>query len=269
MWSTPLDYISLGVGDVRQWMEPSLARGYVEVTLVGDLTEAAVVSAVTRTLGSLAPRAATKVAAPAPVKVVAPAGFKRIEFLGEHNVAMVVANWPVDGVARLRDQVALELLTKILEIRLRGQVRDNLGFSYSPSASFRPYDGFGGFGLLEADLDCAPPDAGRVAQIATEVAARVAADGVTAGEFAGSRGILKSQYRRAFLDNGFLVSLLSRAQERPDAIDEAVALHDGLIDGLTLDEINAWAKKVLPADNSRTASLEPKGFVGIFDSAKP
>ena len=35
MSGTPLDYVSLSVNDVRQWMEEPLTSGYVEVTIVG------------------------------------------------------------------------------------------------------------------------------------------------------------------------------------------------------------------------------------------
>ncbi|MDI1320986.1 MAG: insulinase family protein, partial [bacterium] len=49
MSSTPLDYISLGVADVRRWMESPLTQGYVEVTIVGDVTEEAVTAIMGRT----------------------------------------------------------------------------------------------------------------------------------------------------------------------------------------------------------------------------
>ena len=45
-------------------------------------------------------------------------------------------------------------------------------------------------------------------------------------------------------------------------------MHDGLIDQLTLEEVNAWAKRLLPASNARTAMIVPKAFVGIFDGSK-
>jgi hypothetical protein len=56
-WGSPLDYMSMSVVDVRRWMEPSLARGYVEVTIVGDIAEDAAVKSIAQTLGALTPRA--------------------------------------------------------------------------------------------------------------------------------------------------------------------------------------------------------------------
>src|SRR5690606_23868961 len=62
-WGSPLDYVSMSVVDVRRWMEPSISRGYVEVTIVGDVPEDVAVSTMSRTLGSLGRRAAAKTTA--------------------------------------------------------------------------------------------------------------------------------------------------------------------------------------------------------------
>jgi len=269
-WGSPLDYMAMSVLDVRRWMEPSLARGYVEVTIVGDLTEEAAVRSVSRTLGALQPRAQAKTTAepPKPVKVTADAGFTRIEFVGEQNVGLVVGTWPVTDPLHVRDQAALELLAKILEIRVRGEVREKLGLAYSPSAEFQPYDGFANFALLRAQIDCAPNDTTRVAPLVTAIAAEVAARGVSEGEFIGARGILRSQLKQAFRENGFLVTTLMRAQERPEETDELVALHGGLMDTITRAEVNAWAAKVLVPTNCRSAAVVPKAFVGLFEGGR-
>lgn len=266
-WGQPLDYIGLSVIDVRRWMQEPLARGYVEVTIAGDLTEDAVVRAMARTLGSLPPRAETKTmpSPPAPVTVTAPAGYKRIEFVGEQNMGLVVGTWPVNRASHIRDQAGLEVLAKILELRVRAELREKLGLAYAPSASYIAYDGFPGFGLLRTQIDCAPNDASKVAPLVSTIGAELAEKGVTEGEFIGARGILKSQLRQAFRENSFLVSVLMRAQERPEETDEIVALHGGLMDTVTRDEVNKWAAEVLPATNCRSAAVVPKAFVGILD----
>jgi len=263
---SPRDYLTMGVIDVRRWMEPSLARGYVETTIVGDVPEAAVVATVGRTLGSLRPRAVTKVTevAPAPVVVTAPAGLTRIEFVGEQNMGLVVGTWPITQEIRVRDQAALEVLAKVLEIRVRGEVREKLGLAYSPSAVFRAYDGFPNFGLLRAQIDCAPNDSPQIGPLLQEIGATLATQGVTEGEFIGARGILKGQLRQAFRDNSFLVDTLLRAQERPEEFQEIVELHGGLLDTITRDEVNKWAAEILPATNCRAAAIVPKAFVGLF-----
>ncbi|MES2695578.1 MAG: insulinase family protein [Verrucomicrobiota bacterium] len=267
-WGAPKDYISMSVLDVKRWMEPALSRGYVEVTIVGDIAEPAAVATMTKTLGALKPRAATKTmeATPKPVQISAPAGFKRIEFIGEQNVGLVVGTWPLAKELHIRDQAAMELLAKLLEIRVRTELRENLGLAYSPSAEFQPYDGFQKFATLRAQVDCAPNDTTRVGTLIEKIGADLAKEGVKEGEFIGARGILKSQFKQAFRDNGFLVSALMRAQERPQEIEEIMALQSGVLDQLTLEEVNALAKEVLVATNCRTAAIVPKAFVGLFEA---
>ncbi|MBL9201240.1 MAG: insulinase family protein [Opitutaceae bacterium] len=268
--SSPLDYIAMSVVDVRRWMEEPLARGYVEVTIVGDLTEEAVVQVMTRTLGALRPRAEKKTTATPPksVTVTADPGYTRIEFVGEQNLGLVVGTWPVTEPIQVRDQAALEILAKVLEIRVRAEVREKLGLAYSPSAEFRAYDGFTNFAVFRAQIDCAPNDSARIAPLVTAIGAELAARGVQNGEFIGARGILRAQLRQAFRESGFLVNVLMRAQERPEEAEEIVALHGGLIDKISRDEVNAWAAKILAEKNCRAAAVVPKAFVGIFDAGR-
>jgi len=148
-------------------MEGPLTSGYLEVTIVGDITREEAVRALSRTLGTLGPRAAEKTHAkpPAPVTVAAPPGFKRIEFVGEMNMGMVRGNWPVNAHLDARANVALQTLSKLLEFRIRSEARDQRGYAYSPMASFDPFGGFQDFGLMQATVDCTPADAQVVAQI--------------------------------------------------------------------------------------------------------
>ncbi len=267
---SPLDYLSMSVIDVRRWMEVPLARGYVEATIVGDVAEGVVVDLVGRTLGALGPRAATKTTAvpPKTVVVTAAAGFNRIEFVGEQNMGLVVGTWPVTQPMHVRDQTALEVLAKILEIRVRAEVREKLGLAYSPSAEFHAYDGFANFAVMRAQIDCAPNDSTKIGPLLENLGARLAAEGVSEGEFIGARGILRSQLKRAFFENSFLVDVLMRAQERPEEVEEIIALHGGLMDTITRDEVNKWAAQILGAKNCRAAAIVPKAFVGGVETGR-
>jgi len=270
MSGTPLDYVSLSVNDVRQWMEGPLTTGYVEVTIVGDIGRDEAVQALSRTLGTLGPRAAEKIHAkpPAPVKVAAPAGFKRIEFVGEMNMGMVRGSWPVNARLDARTNAALQTLSKLLEFRIRMEARDRLGYSYAPQAAFDPFGGFEDFGLMQATVDCTPIDAQAVAKVVQDTAAVLAAEGASTEEFEAGRNIIRNQLRRGFNDNSFLLNMFKRVQEKPGRLEQIQALHDGLVDQLTQEEVNTWAKKLLPVSNARTVMIVPKAFVGIFDGAK-
>ena len=200
--------------------------------------------------------------------VTAAAGFNRIEFVGEQNMGLVVGTWPVTQPMHVRDQTALEVLAKILEIRVRAEVREKLGLAYSPSAEFHAYDGFANFAVMRAQIDCAPNDSTKIGPLLENLGARLAAEGVSEGEFIGARGILRSQLKRAFFENSFLVDVLMRAQERPEEVEEIIALHGGLMDTITRDEVNKWAAQILGAKNCRAAAIVPKAFVGGVETGR-
>jgi predicted Zn-dependent peptidase len=201
--------------------------------------------------------------------VSAPAGFERIEFVGEQHLAEVIGSWPVQTAFTNKDRATLEVLVKILEQRLWLDVRATLGLAYSPTADFTPYVGFPNFALIQAAMDCDPGDSRRVAQLVEDLADRLAQKGATELELIGARGILSGQVRQWFHSAGFLISLIPRAQERPETLDEAIALRNGLIDQVTLEDVNGWARKALPRRNSRTAAIVPKQFIGIFQTGGP
>ncbi|WP_221029104.1 M16 family metallopeptidase [Actomonas aquatica] len=267
-WGTMVDYLGLSSVDVRKWLQKPLTEGYVEVTLVGDISEEDALAAVQRTLGQLPTRDVEKVVPRnrKPVKLAARPGFKRIEFVGERHLAMVMGVWPVEGELDTRDRAALYLLSKILELHVREEIRNNLGMAYSPTASFENYDGFPEFGLLRAMIDCSADETTKIARLVEDIAWEISRKGVDEGEFKGARGILSSRIRRAFMDNGFLLEELIRAQERPESVEEMLALKEGLVDEITLEEVDAWAKKVLTRRNSRTAAIVPKQFIGLFET---
>jgi zinc protease len=265
---TFVDYVGLSSLDVKNWLEAPLSKGFVEVTIVGDVNEADVLEAMRLTLSQLAPRAETKVPRfePKPVKIAAPPGFKRIEFTGESHLSVVMGYWPVDGEVSVRDRAVLYLLAKILEIHVREEIRNNLGLAYSPSAEFEAYDGFPEFSMLSASIDCAQEESSRIARLLEQIAAKLSREGINEGEFIGARGILSSKIRRSWTENGFLLQRLERAQERPESVEELIALKDGMVDTITIAEVEKWAKKVLTRRNVRTAAIVPKQFVGIFQT---
>ncbi|HEX9786147.1 MAG TPA: insulinase family protein [Opitutaceae bacterium] len=270
-WATFSNYMGMSVSDVRSWLREPLTRGYLEATIVGDISEENVINLVSRSLGSLAPRAATKRLdlPPPPPRITAFPGFKRIEFVGEKHLGLVTGTWPVEERLEVGDKASLNVLAKILELRIREEVRDNRGLAYSPAVTFTPYNGFPKFSLMQAMIDCGPSEAHQIARIVEEIAGKIAAEGVGESEFIGSRGILSGQVKSALKENEFLLHLLQRAQERPETIDESIALQAGLIATVTIEDVNRWAKKILSPKNTYTAAIVPKQFIGIFQTGGP
>jgi zinc protease len=266
VWGDPMDYATLGVSDVRNWVEQPLTKGYVEVTIVGDIPEELAVESMAKTLGELSKRAAKKKTGfVRPVSMAANPGFQRVEFVGEDHQAVAVGIWPVAGKITLQDRANLNVLSRILQVRISREVREDLGLAYSPSSEFIAYPEYESFSLIQATVDCSPEDAEAIARKVERIADEISTGGVTQEEFDGAIEPFIGHMRQAFSNNGFLVDqVLMRAQEDPETLDEAIRLKKELPEMLSLEEVNRFAAKVMGEKNTRTVAIVPKPFVGVF-----
>lgn len=266
VWGGPMDYATLAVSDVRKWMDEPLSKGYVEASMVGDIPEQLAVEAVARTLGSLPQRAdKKKTRVVRPVTVAARPEFQRVEFVGEAYQAAAVGIWPIEEKLSFEEKVNLSVLSKILEVRIRNEVRENLGLAYAPQAEFKKFPEYKKFALVRAMVDCSPDEAESIAHTIERIATNLAVEGVSEEEFAGAVEPFVGHVRQALVTNQFLLqSVLMRAQEKPETVEEAIALKAGLDDVIALEEVERLGKLVLAEENTRTVAIVPKPFVGVF-----
>ena len=266
-WGDVRDYTALGISDVRNWMEEPLRNGYIEVSIVGDTSKASATQSVARTLGALEERRSSKLHPKPkhPIEITAPAGYRRIEFVGEEHQAGVIGFWYSNRTIELHDEVALEVLARIIKNRMWKRLREELGLSYSPTAEFSSYDEYPDFSTIEASLDCSPVDAPAIAEVILGISAKLSRDGVTQEEVDGALSPFRVKVRQALRSNEFLINyLLKRAQERPDLMKEVVALKKGALDQVSAERVNSFAREMFTAENSRAAAIIPKPFIGIF-----
>jgi len=261
-----MDYGTLAVSDVRKWVEKPLSQGYVEVSLVGDIPEKMAVASVARTLGSLPERAEKKKTGfVRPVTIVARPGFQRVEFVGEVHQAAAVGIWPIEDKLSFEEEVNLSVLKKILEVRIRNEVREDLGLAYAPQSEYRKYPEYKEFALIQAMVDCSPDNAQAIAYMIEQIAATLAENGVSQDEFEGALEPYVGHVRQALVTNEFLLNaVLLRAQEKPASVEKAVALKAGLDNVINREEVERLGAKYLAVGNTRTVAIVPKPFVGVF-----
>jgi len=148
-WAAPLpdDVRALTMDDVRSAVAPSLAKGPVEVTIVGHVKVSAAIDATARTFGALPARdpafkPGTDAAAPFPARGQSLKFFHE----GRADQAAVAAVWP--GPSRFpdtREEKAMAVLSEIIQLRLVDEVREAQGGTYTPfgGAHSSSMDGFG------------------------------------------------------------------------------------------------------------------------------
>ncbi len=268
-WGTRNDYTVVSVNDVRDWLEYPLNHGYIDVSIVGDITKEQVIDNMSRTLGALKDRRLEKknTAPNREVKIIAPAGYRQLEFTGQEHQAMVVGYWPINRYLTLQDRIALQVLSGVIERRLWERLREDLGVSYSPKAEFLSYREYPEFAAIEAKIDSSPEHAPDLAQAILGISKEIAENGLSNAEVAGAIGPVKIKTRQAFRSNEFLLDfVLKRAQEKPETIKDAIAVKNDIVASVTVEKVNAFAKELLHPDNARAAAITPKPYIGLFQT---
>ena len=241
----------LSAADFAAILRDAATTGPLEVTLVGDIDEAAAVDVVARTLGAMPRR-------PPPPQTSAYTGFRRfpaalpsapvrVFHAGPGDRAAVLFVWPAFTFEpqRRREEVALRLVAAILEDALRVEVRERLGKVYGPVVELNGGDG-ADQGYLAATVDAPPPDLPAVEAAMRQVAAKLAGGGVSEAMLESARTPILATYRRLMSDNSWLADHLSGSTADPTGLVDLVEGPRVAAD-LSLEEINAAAARWLGA----------------------
>jgi zinc protease len=238
--------LSRSLDEVRAWLTPQLTRGAIEIGMVGDLDIEATIAAVGKTLGAL-PAREPKPALPELRQV----HFPQTPFDQTYRIAseipkgLVVIYWPTTDESDVHRTRRLNILSTILEDRLRVRIREELGGTYSPNAGSFTSDAFPGYGYLTASVDVEPGMATKISDAVVALADDLAVHGTTADELLRAKQPVLTAIRESSRDNGYwLGAVLSRAQEKPEVLDWARS-RTADIESITVDQINQYARQYL------------------------
>jgi zinc protease len=249
--------MAVTMDEMRAWLMPLLASAPIELTIVGDVDVEATVAAAARTFGALPARGAAEDPADRlAVKVVT----------GLHDEATVPTELPQallfmavptsDGRdARQRRQ--LSLLGGVVNDRLRVEVREKLGTSYSPNARSQVSQVFPGVGFILLNATSDPALTGKVLETCLSVCDSLAMDGVTAEELERQREPILKQLRDQLRRNNYWLSALGECQTRASALDDIRSL-EADYQGITPETLSELAQKWLPRERASWIIVKPE-----------
>ena len=248
------------IDEARAWIDPELASGYLEVSVVGDFDEESLVSGLLATFGALPERADAPPEHSDRRRVSFPEAPAEMEFNYESRVeqGMAVAIWrtpgPRDGIPVFR---RLNVLASIYGDRLRKEMRENLGAAYSPGAGVDGNEAYVDFGYLMGQSVVQPEDIEELLEIMVDLADDLAENGASEDELDRSLNPLLGQLEQSLRDNGYwLNTVMSRSQLEPKRLDLA-RNRDEDYGSITLDEINDLAAAHLGRDHALRVRIRP------------
>jgi zinc protease len=253
---------SYEIDDAKKWLTPELTKGYLELTIVGDFEIDKILPDLLATFGALPTRAAVAPAQTSARILAFPKAPAAQTFTYDskipHGVAAAV--WKTAGIrGNQKEFRRLNLIALMYGDRLRKEIREKLGASYSPDAAAAGSDALEGFGYLIGQSVGKPEDLELLLKTMRELAGQFAANGATADEFERALKPTLSQLEKSLRDNRYWLSaVMSQCQLDPNRLELARG-RDADYRSITLEEINALAKKYLIETNALLVSIKPAG----------
>jgi len=250
------------IDQVKAWLTPELEKGYLELTIVGDFNQETLLKDLLATFGSLAKRDAAppvKTALSRKVDFPEPPSEKTFSYESKIPQAAATAVWKTDGMrGNIPEVRRLNVLSEIYGDRLREEIREKLGASYSPNAGVGGSDALEGMGYLIGQSIGKPDDIPLLLTTMETIAKELSGKGATQDELNRALAPTLSNLEKTLRDNSYWLSaVLSQSQADPEKLELARS-RDKDYRSITLKEINALAKKYYTQKNLHKISILPE-----------
>jgi zinc protease len=250
------------IEDVVNWLSPELHEGYIEISVVGDFNPETITQDILKTFGTLPardPKPATQTVHKRSVKFPKAPQEKSFTYESKIPQAVAIAVWKTDGLRNnTKEARRLNVLSEIFGDRLREEIREKLGASYSPGAGATGSDALDSFGYLIGQSMGKPEDIPLLLTTMGNIANELAEKGATQDELERSLAPIVSSLEKSQRDNSYWLStVISQSQSDPKRLEMARE-RDNDYRSITLAEINTLAKKYFPTSNLHKVSILPK-----------
>lgn len=254
---------ALSVDDIKSWIVPALKNDALELSIVGDLDEETILPILARTIGALPKRATTKPdlsEARVLKNLPTPPLEKRYSFESRIPTGSAMVVWKGPGLDK--DSIGttrrMGILSSILSNRMREKIREELGEAYSPYSGFQPEEAYKDLGYMMAVSPGKPEQAEKVGKIIVGIGQKLADEGISKDELTRALTPKLSMMKKTLRENSYwLGTVMSRSQEQPYRMDWA-RQRDADYSSITVDEINALAKKYLDGKNAFRFEIVPQ-----------
>lgn len=193
----------------------------IEIAVVGEIDEAAIIDAVGRTFGALPARAEVleQFEDARQASFTARRELVTLTHAGSEDQALAQVYWPTTDDGDAQEEATMRLLATVMRLELLEEIRENLGASYSPGASSSMSDTYEGFGTFSTSVVVAPGDAETVFATIDSIAKNLRENPVDADLLDRARRPMLENLAQQKTQNPYWLGLLSEAQLKADRLD--------------------------------------------------
>lgn len=257
---SPDELLAYEVDDIKAWLEEKFSNGAIELSLVGDFDPEKALSAVLSTFGALPERKPLEKLAEGARMVKFPKAPQTKTFLYQTKIpqGQSLVLWKTPGPRRNEETFRrLNLLSTILGDRLRKEIREKLGASYSPRAVANGSDALDDYGFLIAMSIGTPEDIDRLAKVAVNLGDKLAKEGADQDELDRARTPLLADIDKTLRDNSYWLGTVLAGSSDYSRKFELARNRKSDLESITLKEINELAAKYLTEQNAIQVLIKP------------
>jgi len=245
---------------IRDFLTPALDNAPIEVTIVGDVSEAALIEALAPTLGALPARAASWPDYDEARTIVFPDAVEEPVVLrhnGPANQARANVYWPTFDDSDAGRTRAMALLNAVFDLKLTERLRERDGLTYSASNAAAESDVYPDYGYLYVGADVRVETVDQTYDAINELAADLVSGAISEDEVLRARQPLLEQIENAMENNGAWMSWLSQSWGNPDRLDRIRSLRNDY-ESVTRDELVELAAAYLSPERTWRVTILPR-----------
>ncbi len=253
-------YRALDFDQLRAAIGPSLARGPIEIAIVGDVDEDRAIALVAETLGALPMRDASFTPPPAALQrqFTDRRGPVVLRHEGEPTQSLVELVWPTTDDSDPVQEIRMELLERVARIAVTEELRERLGQAYSPQVSnamSKVWPEWGTFSI-RAQVELSQLPAARAALAATIESLR--SEPIPADLVERARAPLVAAYDNLLKSNSGWLAVADRAQSEAGRL-ERIAKAQERARAVSAEELQAEARQWLAPGRAVEFLVVPEG----------
>ncbi len=253
---------SYEVDDVKKWLNDDLTNAPIELSIVGDFDQAKLLEALASSFGTLPKREGSSEVDDTVTKLnFAQTGeIWNYTFDSKIPKGAAMGIWKTTGMQNdIKLGRRLNILSQILDDRLREKLREELGAAYSPQTYSQQSEVYDEFGYLAAISPGNPEVVEKVSVVMQEIAAKMAEKTITQDELDRSLKPTLSTLEKTKRENSYwLNTVLAQAQSQPQRLDWSRE-RDQDYRSITIAELNELAAKYYTKENAIRITITPSG----------
>ncbi|EDL48940.1 pitrilysin family protein [Erythrobacter sp. SD-21] len=235
----------------RALIAEQFAKAPIEIAVVGEIDEAAVIDAVAKTFGAL-PARSTQLGAFTEARQASFTARRdpvTLTHAGAEDQALALVYWPTTDDDDAQEEATMRLLASVMRLQLLEEIREKLGASYSPGAGSSMSDTFDGYGTFSTSVVVAPGDAEKVFATIDNIAAQLRDAPVDADLLDRARRPMLENLAQQKTQNPYWLGMLAEAQLEADRLDR-YRTYETRLRNVTPEMMQEAAAQYLTADEA-------------------